>query len=191
MVCYERQREIVWGIEEEIKGNYQIEWEQQCQNLPTNQDSYTLTIYANSDTETFSVYLWNSESNSWVDSNTDIGFALTWYNITVNNFFEVDEDIITWKYVDNSRNPDSDPAGQLSIDFVSVRYGSETTSPETTLIEELTTRINPSDIVWIGTISLNNLVVFYVIRHKLRKQEKSSNLVKGQETPNLGEFFQK
>jgi hypothetical protein len=182
---------IDWGIEETVKVNYQIEWEQKCQNLPRGLESYILTIYANSDTETFSIHLWSPESKSWVDSNVDIGYTLKWYNITVNQFFVLDEDTITWRYVDNSRNPDSDPAGQLSIDFVSVKYGGVISSTESTLIEELTSRIITSDFIWISTIFLNNLVFFLGIKYKLKNRENTSSLIKGQKTQNLSEFFQK
>jgi hypothetical protein len=177
-----RHVRMVWGTEESAYDNYQIEWEHQCQNVPRDRSSYILTIYGCSTGETFSVYLWNASSSEWIDSGVDIEKPLIWYNITISGFSGIISEKITWKYVDNLRNPDCDPSDQLSIDYVGIDYSSDIQ------IEDIKSVINNSNLLWISAIIFNNIVFFSFYR--IKQRDKGSSLNEKSKTPNLIEFFE-
>ncbi|MHA2167110.1 MAG: DUF2341 domain-containing protein [Candidatus Hodarchaeales archaeon] len=173
---------MVWGNEESAYKNYQIEWEHQCQTIPTDRSSYILTIYGYSTGETFSVYLWDSISLEWIDSGVDIEESLIWHNISISGLSGVINKKIIWKYVDNIRNPDCDPSDQLFIDYVGIDYSNDVQN------EYITSRIDNYDFLWICIIIFYNVVLIGFYR--IKRRERGSSLYKNSKSRNLNEFFQ-
>ncbi len=120
--------QVFWGSEENsftsdenhLLGHHQV--------LGIDQDGsdYTITIYAAvAEGKNISIEFWDSNDNSWINSNINIdNDTLQWYNISLSSFTGIVGTSIRWRYV--SDNIFSDSQKQiLFIDYVAVEYNSK------------------------------------------------------------------
>jgi len=117
----------LWGDEElasSVSSGYQLEFEHQCLSADIDKDVYNVTVYGYSsggDDEEFGIQMWDASTLSWGSVLGTISTALQWYNFTFDSSFVESDGTVTWRYIDQTRTPDS-VQSTLHIDYAGIRY---------------------------------------------------------------------
>ena len=106
--------------------NYEIQWEHQCWETPSDQVSYKIAVYGNISFdagEEMNMRVWNYTSSGWDDPMpVAIDILLGWYNNTIKEAYHINEDgNTTWRYYGSSEVADATQS-TFNIDQAGVWY---------------------------------------------------------------------